>query len=93
MLFLLNQNEPKDKHCVLQCCSAPNEQYLNNICDNSSSISVPALPYITWGLIQDRKNKSGGIPSFQKAKILPDYHAGKEIGNRKEGIPTLFKNK
>ena len=32
--------------------SVPNKQYFNNICDaipldNSSNISVPALPYIT----------------------------------------------
>ena len=34
----------------------------NNICDaipldNSSKISVPAMPYITWGLIWDHKIK------------------------------------
>ena len=49
--------------------SAPNKQYLDNICDtiplgNSSSISVTALPYITWGFIQDLKNRKEGIPKL-----------------------------
>ena len=45
--------EPKDEHCVLQCT------YIY-ICDtlpldNPKIYSHPALPYITWGLIQDSK--------------------------------------
>ena len=57
--------EPEDKHCVLQ-----STQY-NNICDTVpldklkyDSTNKLALPYITWGLIWDSKNRKEGIPEF-----------------------------
>ena len=57
--------DPKDEHCVSQCT-----QY-NNICDTVPldklkyhSANKPALLYITWGLIQDSKNRKEGIPEF-----------------------------
>ena len=44
-------------------CSAPNKQYFNNICDtipldNSSNISVPALPYILVNIEKLRNSTS-----------------------------------
>ena len=43
--------EPEEEHCVLQCTFICNTLPL----DNSKTYSHPALPYITWGLIQDSK--------------------------------------
>ena len=70
-------------------CSAPNKQYFNNICDampldNSSNISVPALSYITWGLVQDTKYRKDGIPKFTKIEngIL-------KIGKESLNLPKL----
>ena len=47
--------EPRDKHCVSWCT------YINdNICDPTpldKLKNLTALPYITWGLVWDSKNK------------------------------------
>ena len=52
--------ESKDEHCVLQCT------YIrDNICDPIPLDKLKnhtALPYITWGLVQDLKNKEKEIP-------------------------------
>ena len=52
--------EPEDEHCVLQCT------YISdNICNPIPLDSLKnhiALPYITWGLIQDVQNKEKEIP-------------------------------
>ena len=54
----MKTREPKGKHCVLQCT------YVRHVRDNIHD-PIPldklknhtALPYITWGLIWDSKNK------------------------------------
>ena len=62
-------------------CSAPNKQYLNNICDaipldNLSGISVPALPYITCGLIWDPKIRKEGIIKFSEQLFITRLLSG-----------------
>ena len=49
--------ESKDKHCVSQCTNI--HIYICDTLplDNLKTHSHLALPYITWGLIQDLKNK------------------------------------
>ena len=73
--------EPKDWCCVLWCTHTHIYIYIDNIHDPLPLDKLKnhtALPYITWGLIWDSKNKRG-IP---KIKI---FHQDLEI---KEEIPT-----
>ena len=74
-VFLLNKKEPEDK---LVYCSAPNKHNLNNICDtvpldNASSISVPALSYITLNIDDCKINEiswSNWIPMSNLLMIV-----------------------
>ena len=47
--------EPEDKHCVLQCtCTSEN---VHDPIPLDKPKNHTALPYITWGLIQDSNNR------------------------------------
>ena len=72
--------EPKDEHCVLQCTYTK-----DNICDPiplDNPKNHTALPYITWGLIWDLKNKKD---RSQLSNLLPDSHLGFQ-NKRKESL-------
>ena len=47
--------EPKDEHCVLQCTNVRDNIHDPIPLDKLKNHTT--LPYITWGLIQDSKNK------------------------------------
>ena len=47
--------EPKDEHCVLWCTYTSNNIHDPIPLDNLKNHTT--LPYITWGLIWDSKNK------------------------------------
>ena len=75
--------EPKDEHCVSWCTHK--SYYIHDPIPLGNPKNHTALPYITWGLIQDLNIKKE-IPSeikledkaeiFQLTKILLDCHLG-----------------
>ena len=75
--------EPKDEHCVLQCTYK--SYYICDPIPLDNPKNHIALPYITWGLIQDLKNKKEILPQIKfedKAEVfeLSEFFTGLPFG-------------